>query len=123
VHAAIHAAGNASLGSCMSASSASQMTSSDASSILLAIYFNVWSLNSGFFTCGRKTWRGGSFVRRSNGIGRLEVAEGFEAGQGEGDFGFVVGISEVRGISAMEFTRNVLVLYLGLVRCSKKACR
>ena len=27
----------------------------DASSILLAIYFNVWSSNSSFFTCGRKT--------------------------------------------------------------------
>ena len=47
-----------------------------------------------------------------DGIKRLEAAEGFELGQGEGDFGFVVGISEVRGISAMKFTRNVLVLHL-----------
>jgi hypothetical protein len=37
----------------------------DASSILLAIYFNVWSSNSGLFTCGRGAWRGGSFVGRS----------------------------------------------------------
>lgn len=35
-------------------------------------YFNVWPSNYGFFTCGRKTWRGGSFVRRSMASGGLK---------------------------------------------------
>lgn len=35
-------------------------------------YFNVRPSNSGFFTCGRKTWRSGSFVRRPMVLGGLK---------------------------------------------------
>ena len=78
----------------MSASLVFRMTSSDASNILFTIYFNGWSSDSGFFTCGRKTWRDGGFIRRSmvsSGFGPQNASNSVD----KGDFGFMVGTNEV----------------------------
>ena len=69
----------------------------DASSILLAIYFNVWSSNSGLFTCGRKAWAGGSFVRRSMASGGLKSRKASNSVRARAISGLWLGLVKLEG--------------------------